>query len=290
MGDWGPIESDPAVFTSLVHKFGSRGLQVTEIYSLDEVESILSPQVHGLIFLFKWTGEKEQGSSGDPLPIVPEGLFFAKQVIRNACATQAILSVVLNADGIQLEQNLVDFKRFTAEMDPEMRGLAISNEESIRNAHNTYARHNPCDPEEKEREKGEAFHFVSYVPWREMVYELDGMLPGPIEIADINGKKWLDVVRPEIQRRIEAYQQKMGDEQPNESELRFNLMAIVTDPSLQAQAEIKFQRHLKQRCIIKLVSLGEDLVLDDEVDDDDAPAEVPLFEDLVLDDEVDDDD
>eukprot|EP00397_Hematodinium_sp_SG-2012_P059632 GEMP01076685.1.p1 GENE.GEMP01076685.1~~GEMP01076685.1.p1 ORF type:complete len:362 (+),score=55.67 GEMP01076685.1:26-1111(+) len=274
MGDWGTIESDPAVFTQLVHKFGSKGLRVIEIYSLEDLETII-PKVHGLVFLFKWDGE--MASSKDPLPFGPEGLFFAKQVIQNACATQAILSVILNAEDAKLEENLVNFKAFTSQLDPEMRGLAISNEETIRNAHNALTRHGPYDPDkEKDREKEDAFHYVSYVPFQDKLFELDGLQSGPIELQDLNGRHWLEVTRSEIQQRIELYQK-------TNTELRFNLMAIIDDPHLKAQEKLKYFRHLKQRCVIKLVSLGVDLILDDELDEDDAPPDVPLFEDLTED-------
>lgn len=53
--------------------------------------------IHGLVFLFKWV--KEEEAAGE---IVKDSrldqIFFAKQVIQNACATQAILSVLLNVE------------------------------------------------------------------------------------------------------------------------------------------------------------------------------------------------
>ena len=104
--DWCTIESDPGVFTSLIESFGTRNVEFTELWSLDDdslsnlihpVEGVDNAAVHGLIFLFKWQSsqsgsgadnknESDGSSRGTPLTgdDVPEGLFFAKQVTHNA--------------------------------------------------------------------------------------------------------------------------------------------------------------------------------------------------------------
>jgi hypothetical protein len=54
--NWSTIESDPGVFTSLIQSFGTTGVEVSEIWGLDD--ACLPQQSYGLIFLFKWVGSK----------------------------------------------------------------------------------------------------------------------------------------------------------------------------------------------------------------------------------------
>ena len=97
--------------------------------------------VHGLIFLFKYVKDDDPAGS-----VVQDSrldqIFFAKQVIQNACATQAILSVLLNVDhsDIQLGETLGDFKEFTQSFDAYNKGLAMSNASQIRTVHNSFSR------------------------------------------------------------------------------------------------------------------------------------------------------
>merc|ERR1712117_958397 len=106
-GNWCLIESDPVVFTELIQKFGCTGMQVEELWSLDESQFGDLKPVHGLVFLFKWVpDENPQGTV--VLDDRANQMFFARQVIQNACATQAILSVLLHNEGtgaLQLGRN-----------------------------------------------------------------------------------------------------------------------------------------------------------------------------------------
>jgi hypothetical protein len=58
--------------------------QVHELYSLDRESMEEMKPVHGLIFLFRWRGEKDDRATVESDPDV----FFASQMISNACATQ----------------------------------------------------------------------------------------------------------------------------------------------------------------------------------------------------------
>lgn len=280
--EWCTIESDPGVFTQLCEEIGVKGVQFEEIYDLEPgaMLSLDTSRIFGMVFLFKWQSKADARPTVDSMD---NGLFFAQQVIQNACATQAILSVLLNVptEKLDLGPHLKEFKEFTAALDPQMKGLAISNVDPIRKAHNSFRQHSSFEVVHDKDSKGEdAFHFVGYICHEGKVYELDGLKKGPILIGDApdGDTAWAEKAREEVQRRIQTYAQEA--EQSGSGELRFQLMAMVSNKIQEAEKKIERERFLRQRANISLVSQGEDVELSDEVNDDDAPGDIPSFEDL----------
>lgn len=162
-----------------------------------------------------------------------EKIFFARQVINNACATQAILSLLLNCKhpDLTLGSTLTDLHDFCQSFDPYTKGLTLSNASQIRAVHNSFARQTLFEMDNKSNNKDEdVFHFVGYVPIDGRLYELDGLKEGPIDHGAIaSGQSWLDVVRPIIDRRIKKY---------SAGEIHFNLMALVSDRQMIYQRQI----------------------------------------------------
>lgn len=228
--DWCLIESDPGCFTELIRGFGVTNVIVEELYGLSEQNFQNLHPIYGLIFLFKW--QKADDSTANIVRDSRlERLFFAKQVINNACATQAILSILLNAPvrrsdkddvGVDLGETLANFKEFSRTFDPTMKGLALSNSDVIRLVHNTFARQQMFEFDAKQAEKDDdVFHFISYVPFEGRLYELDGLREGPVDLGPIpDGTDWIKTAQPMIEKRMQQY---------SEDEIQFNLMAVVGD-------------------------------------------------------------
>lgn len=174
--------------------------------------------------MFKWTKDTSEPSGSIVQDSRLDKIFFARQVIDNACATQAILSVLLNCrhPDVKLGPTLAELKEFCQGFDANMKGLSISNSQKISSVHNSFARQQifEFDPSMSKKDE-DAYHFISYIPIDGRLYELDGLKQGPIDLGVIPTETdWTDVVRPIIEKRIQRY---------SEGEIHFNLMALVSD-------------------------------------------------------------
>jgi len=130
------------------------------------------------------------------------------------------LNILLNRPEIELGKELRLFKDFAVHLPPDMAGEAIGNSNVIRTIHNSFARPEPFEMDEKaaKGDEDDVYHFIGYVPVNGKLYELDGLQPGPIELGECTHEDWLDKVRPVIQARMQRYSEK---------EIGFNLMAII---------------------------------------------------------------
>ncbi len=93
--------------------------------------------------------------------------FSEPQVIQNACATQAILSVLLNSEleqakegegSWQLGPTLSSFREFCSSFDAGMKGLTLSNSDEIRAVHNSFSRQNLFEFDQRMASKARQFH------------------------------------------------------------------------------------------------------------------------------------
>ncbi|XP_051551105.1 ubiquitin carboxyl-terminal hydrolase BAP1 isoform X2 [Myxocyprinus asiaticus] len=249
---WLELESDPGLFTLLVEDFGVKGVQVEEIYDL---QSKCQSPVYGFIFLFKWIEERRSrrkvSTLVDETSVIDDDIvndmFFAHQLIPNSCATHALLSVLLNCSGVELGTTLSRMKAFTKGFSPESKGYAIGNAPELAKAHNSHARPEPRHLPEKQNgisavRTMEAFHFVSYVPIKDRLFELDGLKAYPIDHGPWGeDEEWTDKARRVIMERI-----GLATAGEPYHDIRFNLMAVVPDRRVKYESRLDVLKQNRQ--------------------------------------------
>jgi ubiquitin carboxyl-terminal hydrolase L3 len=103
-----PLESNPDVFTELVHKLGiAQSLSFQDVLSLDDPEllAFIPRPAYGLVLVFPTTEPYEkrcaqvEASLGEYQGSGPEEpVIFWKQTINNACGLYALLHAITNGD------------------------------------------------------------------------------------------------------------------------------------------------------------------------------------------------
>uniref|UniRef100_A0A8C9T2S1 ubiquitinyl hydrolase 1 n=1 Tax=Scleropages formosus TaxID=113540 RepID=A0A8C9T2S1_SCLFO len=250
------------LFTLLVEDFGVKGVQVEEIYDL---QSKCQSPVYGFIFLFKWIEERRSrrkvSTQVDETSVIDEeivnDMFFAHQLIPNSCATHALLSVLLNCSGVELGPSLSRMKAFTKGFSPESKGYAIGNAPELAKAHNSHARPEPRHLPEKQNgisavRTMEAFHFVSYVPIKDRLFELDGLKAYPIDHGPwAEEEEWTDKARRVIMERI-----GLATAGEPYHDIRFNLMAVVPDRRMKYESKLEILKKNRQTVLEGLQQVG----------------------------------
>ena len=103
------------VFTSLVRNLGVRDLEVIELYDVEPwAVDHLNPK--GLIFCFFWRNLKDTHCPVNFADPAAGRIWFANQLIDDACASQAILNIVLNCPDINIGDDLRRFRQETEQM------------------------------------------------------------------------------------------------------------------------------------------------------------------------------
>lgn len=211
--EWSPLESDSGVFRELLRENGVRGVDVADVYDTDTFADDCAARgtlVLGYVLLLdkgrhQHTMEPtDTATSAAAATAAPdEPLWFARQIVNNACATHALLSVVMNLDrvtatlraaaaaetatasatdasatagldAVALGEPLAAFRAFTTGFDAQMRGLAVGNSAALRRAHNSFrnearellcagARDDPRRAAHTDDPRTRLYHFVTYV-------------------------------------------------------------------------------------------------------------------------------
>jgi len=169
----------------------------------------------------------------------------------------ALLNIVNNIEGIELGENLQQFRDFTMSFTPALRGDAVNNFEFVKRIHNSFARYvlpllsfgpsfltmtfsnmdlrnadlqlkNEATSRRRNKstrddEADAGFHFIAFVPAMGKVWKFDGLERQPQSIGNCLENDWLDLVRPNILTRMEEYE---------EDQIEFSILSLGRDPLL----------------------------------------------------------
>ncbi|KAI1804669.1 cysteine proteinase [Daldinia bambusicola] len=234
-GGWVELESEPGFFNAILQELGAKYFKAQEVYSLDpDILEFLPKPVHGLIFLFQYEGEDEP-SNEENRQECPGYLWFTNQTTANACATVALMNIIMNAENAALGEELEKFKASTKELPPPHRGYSLDKNDFIRSVHNSVARRidllsedlslenkyeESVQVKKRKTQKGSSrasrkkvvetnYHYIAYVPVNGQVWELDGFQAQPlclvanfkISIGPVSGS-WIDTASTAIQERM----------------------------------------------------------------------------------------
>lgn len=220
--------------------------------------------LYGIIFLFNLDENYKTDKFVEHT--VPPNLFFAKQMIPNACATQAILSIILNKE-INLKEEIKNIKTFTEHFDYTMKGITLTNCDSLREIHNSYkpmvyidndlaGMHSSSDDNN--------FHFVSYIHFDQCVYLLDGLQNGPVLIKSSKEEikdDWIGIAIDNIQNEMN----EISNNNTSGKDCGFNLLAIIKDRETLIRQYMSIHMTVRMRATTKLISLGENIQLMNDI-------------------------
>ncbi|KAI1650609.1 ubiquitin carboxyl-terminal hydrolase [Daldinia loculata] len=194
-----PLEANPELMTSLLHKLGlSQALQIHDVYSITEPELLAFVPRPALALLLVFpvsatyeshrmaedAGVPEYTGSGDEEPVL-----WYKQTIRNACGLMGLLHAVSNgpARGF-IEPNTPLHRLLTAStpLPPAQRSALLERTPELAAAHQEAASRGATAAPDAQDDVD--LHYVCFVKAEDgTLWELDGRRKGPIargQLAD----------------------------------------------------------------------------------------------------------
>ncbi|KAJ3751228.1 ubiquitin C-terminal hydrolase L3 [Lentinula detonsa] len=230
-----PLESNPDVFTELIHTLGvSSSLAFQDVYSLDDPDllSLVPRPVLGLILIFpamedydkvleddKKTRQAYTGKGED------EPVTWFEQTIGNACGLYALLHCICNGPAKQYlkpDSTMSNLLKKCVPLDPTGRALALEGSEEVEYAHTHAGKSGHTVAPDPTDDVGH--HYVAFVTssiQTGVVYEMDGMKQGPLK-TDVTLEEGEDLLGDAGQKLVKNF-----IEREQGRSIGFSLMALV---------------------------------------------------------------
>ncbi|KZO89910.1 cysteine proteinase [Calocera viscosa TUFC12733] len=233
-----PLESDPIIFTELLHKLGvSDKLSFVDVLSLDDAEllAFIPRPVLGLIFIFPGTDTALANLAKEEAAAIPytgagenEDVVWFRQTIGNACGLYGILHVACNGkarDYIQSNSTLDKLLQESTPLDPAGRAHVLESSPDLEAAHAASAQQGQSTPPPAEEHPSFAYTAFTKSHKSSHMYELAGYVKGPRDLGMVCNKEE-DLLSDNAMKVLKAYvdreMQKSGS-----LPWGFNVMALV---------------------------------------------------------------
>ncbi|KAI1211021.1 ubiquitin carboxyl-terminal hydrolase [Annulohypoxylon truncatum] len=187
-----PLEANPELMTSLLHKLGlSRALQVHDVYSITEPELLAFVPRPALALLLVFpvsatyesarlaedAGVDEYAGCGDGEPVI-----WYKQTIRNACGLMGLLHAVSNGPArgfVEPNTPLQNLITASVPLPPAQRSALLEQTRELATAHHEAASQGATAAPDARDDVD--LHYVCFVKTEDgTLWELDGRRKGPI--------------------------------------------------------------------------------------------------------------
>lgn len=221
---WLPLEADPELMTTYLHKLGAdpaNQFTFHDVYGVDdEMLAMVPSPVLAVLLLYPLSeaAEKQRAEQKEQLEkqTIPEGLYFMKQTVGNACGTVGITHAAMNlAEKLQFADDSF-FSKFlssTRGLSPDQRAHALEDDDSIDESHEAIASAGVTDAHEAMQTN---LHFVTFVHHNGKLWELDGRKAGPVCHGSSSG----DTLLPDAARVVRGFMER------DPGEVRFNIVAL----------------------------------------------------------------
>ncbi|CAM1511975.1 Fc.00g094880.m01.CDS01 [Cosmosporella sp. VM-42] len=227
-----PLESNPEVFTELIHKLGvSQSLAFHDILSLDDPEllSFVPRPALALVLVFPTTfgyekkleeqdrDTPEYTKAGDD-----EDVIWYRQTINNACGLYAILHAISNGIARDLLVPGSHISKLLEKVGPQKatdRAFTLENDQELEDAYKVVALQGDSEvPASAEDEVD--FHYVCFTKSHKdgQLYELNGDRKGPVSWGPMEGD---DTLSEDVRKIVKDYMGKAGEG------IGFSLLALA---------------------------------------------------------------
>ncbi|EJU02138.1 cysteine proteinase [Dacryopinax primogenitus] len=244
-----PLESDPDVFTNLIHNLGaSRSLGFVDVLSLTDPDllAFVPRPVLALILVFPDFGDYAVRYAKDQANILEyegcgegEEVVWFQQTIGNACGLYAILHAVCNGKARgdidvhpfpsyrsyhlmhlpEPDSPLARLLQQVIPLPPTARARALESSTELEAAHRAAALQGQTAPPDAEDEVDH--HYICFVRSAKNghLYQMDGMLKGPVDLGQAGVG---DLMSEEVRRVVGQFLETGED-----GVVGFSLLALV---------------------------------------------------------------